>query len=226
MPKKKGAPVAPIIETPLGKQLRELIAASGMTVKDVALKAGLSQDGVRNLLIGKAQSPRAPTLQRIADALGVPSTALMQGFAGDQAVPPPVGLPPGWVEVPQVNPMDSDAASLLEVLVDGYWRMPESALASHRVQPADAVIVALNKKESAVHAAGTFWLVDQFTGILPPRRGGWALVRDPGYGHALIEYRRHGVGPESMVTVHDADGRKIDGQSMEVAGLLVGPLLG
>lgn len=226
MPRKKGAAIAEIVETPLGNQLRALIEASGLTVKDVAAKAGLSPDGVRNLLIGKATSPRATTLQRIADALGVPATRLMEGFAGDQAVPAPVALAPGWIEVPQVSPMDADAASLLELPTEGHWRMPEAALASRRRRPADIVVVSFSKRESPVHFADTYYLVDMEPGILPPRRGGWALVRDPGYGHALIEYRRHGVGPESMVTVHDADGREFDGQNLSVAGLVVAQLLG
>jgi transcriptional regulator with XRE-family HTH domain len=192
-----------------------------MSIREVADKAGLSPDGVRNLLIGKATSPRATTLQRIADALGVPGTRLMQGFATDEAVPAPAELPPGWVDVPQVSPMDVNAKSLLDVSPDGLWRMPEPALATFGVKPADAVIVRFAKRESPEHGPGSYFLVTVDPGILPPRRGGWVIVRDPGYGHALVEYRRSGDGLDRTFSTHDAEGKEVDRKKLDVAGLIV-----
>ena len=226
MPRKKGVPPAPSIETPLGTQLAKLLDEKGMTIREVADRAGLSADGVRNILTGKATSPRATTLQGIADALGVPGARLMLGFAGDEAVPAPVELPPGWVDVPQVSPMDTDAESLLELAAEGHWRMPEAALAARGVKAAEAVIARFSKTESSVHRAGDYYLVTTVPGILPPRRGGWVLVRDPGYGHALLEYRRSGGGLERTFSVHDAEGGEIDREKLDVAGLIVGPVLG
>lgn len=226
MPRRKGIPPHEPIETPLGLQLRKLIDESGMSIREVADRAGLSPDGVRNLLIGKATSPRATTLQRIADALGVPGTRLMQGFATEEAVPAPAELTPGWVDVPQVSAMDADAKSLFEIAPEGHWRMPEAALAARHVKAGDALIVRFGANESPTHRSGEFYLVTTSPGILPPRRGGWVLVRDPGYGHALVEYRRSGDGLERRFTIHDAEGKEIGGKKLDVAGLIVTPMLG
>lgn len=226
MPRTKGVAPIPPIETPLGRQLARLLEEKGMTIREVADRAGLSSDGVRNIMVGRATSPRATTLQGIADALGVPGSRLMLGFAGDEAVPAPVELPPGWVDVPQVSPMDVDAESLLNVAAEGHWRMPEVALVARSVKAAEAVIVRFSRTESPVHHAGEFYLVTTVPGILPPRRGGWVLVRDPGYGHALVEYRRSGDGLERTFAVYDAEGGEIDREKLDVAGLIVAPMLG
>ena len=226
MPRVKGKPPAPPIETPLGNEIRRLLDEKGMSVKELSDKAGLSADGVRNLLIGKATSPRATTLQAIADALGVPGTRLMQGFAGHEAVPAPAELPPGWVEVPQIAPLDADAESLLAVAPEGHWRLPEAALAARHVKADEAVIVRFSTNESPVHRAGDFYLVTTAPGILPPRRGGWVLVRDPGYGFALVEYRRSGDGLDRKFTIYDAEGKELAMKTLAVAGLIVGPMLG
>ena len=216
----------PTTETALGAQLERLIAERGTTARKIAEKAGLSTDAVRNLIKGRATSPRATTLQALADALGVPGTALMMGFATAEAVPAPVERPDGWVDVPQVAPFETDAPSLLDVPAEGYWRMPEAALVARHVQAADAVIVRFAANETPLHRAGDYYLVTTAPGILPPRRGGWAIVRDPGYGHALVEYRRTGEGLERRFTTHDADGKEVGGNKMAVTGMIVGAILG
>ena len=225
MPRVKGRPPTPPADTPLGVELRRLIEEKHTTVKDLATKAGLSADGIRNLIIGKATSPRATTLQALADALGVPGSRFMQGFATNEAVPVPKELPAGWVDVPQVCPLDVDADSLLTVAPEGHWRLPEAVLAAHHVRADKAVVVRFEKKESPVHGAGDHVLVDVEPGILPPRRGGWVIVRDPGYGHALVEYRRSGEGLDRTFTTHDADGRVMKGVKLAVADLIVGQML-
>ena len=226
MPRQKGVAPIPPIETPLGRQLARLLEEKGMTIREVADRAGLSSDGVRNIMVGRATSPRATTLQGIADALGVPGSRLMLGFAGDEAVPAPVELPSGWVDVPQISPMDVHAASLLEVSAEGHWRMPEAALIARGVEASEAVIVRFSRNESPVHHAGEFHLATISPGILPPRKGGWVLVRDPGYGHALVEYRKSGDGLERTFAVLNAEGGEIDREKIDVAGLIVGPMLG
>ena len=225
MPRVKGKPPTPPADTPLGTELRRLIEERHTTVKDLAAKAGLSADGIRNLIIGKATSPRATTLQALADALGVPGSRLMSGFATSEAVPTPKELPDGWVDVPQVCPLDVDAESLLVIPPEGHWRLPEAVLSARHVRPDQAVVVRFQKKESPVHGAGDYVLVDTDPGILPPRRGGWVVVRDPGYGHALVEYRRSGEGLDRTFTTHDADGKELKGAKLKVAGLVVGSML-
>ena len=213
-------------ETPLAAQLEKLIREKGTTARKVAEAAGLSTDAVRNLLKGRATSPRATTLQALADALGVPGAKLMSGFAGSEAVPAPLEKPAGWVDVPQVQPFDTDSASLLDVPAEGFWRLPEALLAARKVQAADAVVVRFAADESAMHRAGDYVLVDIKPGLLPPRRGGWVVLRDKGYGHALAEYRREGDGPDRRFSLHEVDGKEIDRSTAQVAGLIVARMLG
>ena len=213
-------------QTPLAAQLERLIAEKGTTAKRVAAAVGLSTDAVRNLLKGRATSPRATTLQALADALGVPGSALMAGFAGAEAVPAPVERPEGWVDVPQVTPFETDVPSLLDVPAEGYWRLPEALLAARGVSAADAVVIKFKEDESSVHRAGDYFLVDTRPGLAPPRRGGWVVLRDQGYGYALAEYRRDGDGLERRHTLHEVDGKEIDRATAQVAGRIVARMLG
>lgn len=213
-------------ETPLAVQLAKLIAAKGTTARKVAEQAGLSTDAVRNLLKGRATSPRATTLQALADALGVPGAMLMSGFATAEAVPAPIERPEGWVDIPQIVPFDVDAPSLLDVPAEGHWRLPEALLAARKVKASDAVVVRFAADESSVHRSGDYVLVDTDPGILPPRRGGWVILRDQGYGHALAEYRREGDGLERRFSLHEVDGKELDKSAVQVAGLIVARMLG
>ena len=213
-------------ETPLAAQLERLIREKGTTARKVAEAAGLSTDAVRNLLKGRATSPRATTLQALADALGVPGSALMAGFAGTEAVPAPVERPEGWVDVPQIVPFEADVASLLEVPVEGHWRLPEALLAARGLNAADAVVIRFKEDESSVHRAGDYFLVDTRPGLAPPRRGGWVVLRDQGYGYALAEYRRFVDGLERWYTLHEVDGKEIDRATAQVAGRIVARMLG
>lgn len=208
-------------ETPLAAQLARLISEKGTTARKIAEKAGLSTDAVRNLLKGRATSPRATTLQALADALGVPGSALMAGFAGVEAVPAPAERPEGWVDVPQVSPFDVDAPSLLDIPAEGFWRLPDALLVARKLKASDAVVVRFQADESPVHHSGEYVLVDAKPGIAPPRRGGWVIFRDPGYGYALAEYRREGDGLERRLSLHEVDGKELDRSAVQVAGLIV-----
>lgn len=208
-------------ETPLAAQLARLIREKGTTARKVAEAAGLSTDAVRNLLKGRAISPRATTLQALADALGVPGAMLMAGFAGTEAVPAPVERPEGWADVPQIAPFEVDAPSLLDVPAEGHWRLPEALLVARKLKVGEAAVVRLQADESSVYRAGDYVLVDTKPGIAPPRRGGWAILRDPGYGFALGEYRRDGDSLERRFSLHDVDGKELDRSAVEVAGFIV-----
>ena len=219
-------PIDTTAETPLAAQLARLISEKGTTARKVAAAAGLSTDAVRNLLKGRATSPRATTLQALADALGVPGAALMSGFATAEAVPAPAERPAGWVDVPQITPFEVDVATLLDVPAEGFWRLPEALLAARGVSAAEAVVVRFKEDESAVHRAGDYVLVDTRPSLGPPRRGGWVVLRDQGFGYALAEYRREGDGLERRHTLHEVDGKEIDRATARVAGRIVARMLG
>ncbi|GAC1340969.1 MAG: hypothetical protein NVSMB18_12110 [Acetobacteraceae bacterium] len=62
---------------PLARRIRSLLDERGTTARQISVKAGLSPDGIRNIMRGLAKSPQIHTLQAIADALEVPLDRLL-----------------------------------------------------------------------------------------------------------------------------------------------------
>lgn len=60
----------------IGKRIRTLRKAREMTVLQLAEKAGVHENTVRNAEYGRLESMQLRTLARIADALGVETVAL------------------------------------------------------------------------------------------------------------------------------------------------------
>ncbi len=210
----------------LGARLAGYMTSKGMSAADVAKIAGLSTDGVRNIATGRAPSPRAATIQAIAAALDINTTDLMQPptAGGQPAIRAPDDAPPGWVDVPQVDIFEMDAASLASLPPEGYWRMPESLLTARRVKPENAFIVRLQADESPAHRQGDYFLVDTAPMIGPPRRGGWVVVQMKSFGLMLAEYKRSTEGHWDF-TLQDGEGVEIEPEQVKLVGLLRGKML-
>ena len=58
-------------------RLKARMSAAGLNQRSLAIKAGLHQDRVRNILRGISRNPRADTVEALADALGVAATWLL-----------------------------------------------------------------------------------------------------------------------------------------------------
>ncbi|MCE6959287.1 helix-turn-helix domain-containing protein [Cereibacter sphaeroides] len=58
--------------------LERLISAHGTTRTALALKCGLSQSAIHDILAERAQSPKLDTVEKIADGLGVAAVDLLQ----------------------------------------------------------------------------------------------------------------------------------------------------
>lgn len=84
------APAATAAARPLGATIRESRKAAGLTLQQLADKAGVSISYLsqleRNLL-----TPSVSTLKRLADLLQIPAGELMFGSQGTGA-PPPIGI--------------------------------------------------------------------------------------------------------------------------------------
>lgn len=65
------------------ERLREALRESGLTQKDLAEKAGITEAAVSHYLKGD-RLPRAAVASRIANILGTSSDYLMSGTAGDK----------------------------------------------------------------------------------------------------------------------------------------------
>jgi transcriptional regulator with XRE-family HTH domain len=87
----------------LADRLARLLQERGLSPRAVSKMAGLSADAIRNISTGRAASPRVTTLQRLADALDVPLTALTVGFGSEEVADIP-GVPPRPLEPPPFLP--------------------------------------------------------------------------------------------------------------------------
>ncbi len=70
----------------LSERVRELRRAAGMSAKDLATKAGISAKALSEIENGHTANPSIQTLQGLADALGVPLTALKPRSKGEEVL--------------------------------------------------------------------------------------------------------------------------------------------
>ena len=66
--------------SPLGETIERLANRRHMTRCDLATAAELSGPSLHGILTGRTREPKASTIARIADALGVPATVLLDGM--------------------------------------------------------------------------------------------------------------------------------------------------
>lgn len=69
----------------LADRIRERLKATGKSASAVSLEAGLSRSAIRDILNGKAGSPRMDTLLKLAGPLGC-TVAFLSGHSDDPAV--------------------------------------------------------------------------------------------------------------------------------------------
>ena len=85
--------------TPLARRIKERMEKLGLNQRSAALKAGLKEDAIRNVLRGRSQSPRGKTLSAIAEALNWSIEELLgQGNLTNKPVPMTAVPVISWVE--------------------------------------------------------------------------------------------------------------------------------
>lgn len=77
-----------LAETRLQHGIRAALERAGRSAREVSLAAGLSESAIKNVLQGKARSPRLETLKAIADELGTTVEALSEGAIVNRAPHP------------------------------------------------------------------------------------------------------------------------------------------
>ncbi len=65
--------------SPLAQQIAGRMATAGLGQKALALKAGLNETAVRDILVGKSRHPRHDTVEKLAQALGCTLPELLTG---------------------------------------------------------------------------------------------------------------------------------------------------
>ena len=70
--------MARVVDTPLVRELLRLMEEQGLKPQELSKKAGLGLTYVRDLISGRAQSPVASKLVKVAHVLGVDPGALLR----------------------------------------------------------------------------------------------------------------------------------------------------
>jgi phage repressor protein C with HTH and peptisase S24 domain len=72
--------------SPLAREIARRMEAAGLGQKALALKAGLNETAVRDILVGKSRHPRHDTVEKLAGALGCAMAELL-GAAREAKAP-------------------------------------------------------------------------------------------------------------------------------------------
>lgn len=164
------------------ERLRELVAEVGPSARAISLRAGQGPTAIKDILSGRSRNPGVATLQRIAEALGVPLAELMDGDPAELTSTTNVKLAPRFLPVRyrvqaglwhDADTEDPPEQVLLAVLPDPrYSRYPqwlEKVLGD-----------SVNLKIPAGHYAH---VVDAIEMGYAPKTGDWVVVerrRDQG----------------------------------------------
>jgi transcriptional regulator with XRE-family HTH domain len=107
----------------LAKNLAALIRERGISGRELSRRADVSLDTARNIITGRSTSPRARTIQALADVLGVPLSAL---YGGE---PPPTYVAVQLAKAVTVQEMaPSASAALTEGDVAAEWSIPSDVV--------------------------------------------------------------------------------------------------
>lgn len=134
--------------------LRRLMAERGMSNVELGRRLGITGQAVSQWLAADGTTPRGKRLEKIAAALGVPLTALVDKTPGLSEAPASFegfqGPPAEYDRLPEV------AAALEEALADWNIRIPARAL-THHAQAALEEATRMDRRmpfeERARHAA-------------------------------------------------------------------------
>ena len=210
------------VDTPLNRAIVYHAKRNAFSVRALGEKAGMSGDGVRNILRGTSTSPRRSTLEALAAVLGVTLYDLTEGGrdlppVGSGAPAVPLGVPVGSRDTPYVTVVErggrpargSPAGPSLELLprVDD-WRIPRRLLAEWTGTPQDLLMLTVPAGWEPLAQAGDRLLVD--TGWKEPSPGLW--ITWDGWAHHLV--RLSASGPGKLT-----DGaREVQAGELEVSG--------
>ena len=178
----------------LSRRIKALMEQRGLSASALAREAGLGPSGVLDMLAGKITSPPLATVEKIAEALGVPTGTLIEGglpevVTSDGAEP---ATPHGDV-VYISDPLDRPEAldgltykikwpgsehaiyiTINDIIVNGHRRPFEVFINSKNMEHF-AWTVALTRMISAVFRRGgdVSFVVEELKAVFDPRGGAW-----------------------------------------------------
>ncbi len=182
------------VDASLPEKLKSLMEANDLNAKKLAEIAGLNATGVYDILSGKSASPKVSTIEKIADALGVATSALIE-----RETPEVVSLtgaepqtPHGdvvYISEPLDRPQQLEGqtyklkwpgsehaiyVTINDIILNGHRRPFEIFINSKNMEHF-AWTVALTRMISAVFRRGgdVSFVVEELKAVFDPRGGAW-----------------------------------------------------
>jgi transcriptional regulator with XRE-family HTH domain len=180
----------------IGKRVRELREARGLSQSEVARRAGITPSAVHFIESGRTKEPSASTVAAIARAIGVGVEEVFE----ESAVPLGEGLP-AWALTSDMNTFSQRVSRLS---VDDLKRLAENLISGERILTLEDLRLSREERDTrAMNFARVMVMDDEFQqrGVAPPPR-------------FTVAYRRHldGLAPPP-----DAESRRdTDHGSFEV----------
>lgn len=123
----------------LARRVRDYRFAKGWGPDELSSRAAISRTALYQIESGKTELPRAATLQRIAQALGVSMEVLLQDVASPEA------------QAPRARPIADTPARALTIERDGLeWAHNERTHAPQRAGGYDAAPAAMALAQSSI----------------------------------------------------------------------------
>ena len=224
-PRRTGAELdAAIVPGSLAERVLGLMRQRGLTAKALSIRAGLSSDGVRSILRGRIDSPRAQSLVQLAAALGVSVDDLTAStLALPEAVRAAAGAAADILEadVPEFDLRTRSGAVLDTEILRGNrrrsWRLPLDLL-EERGFPSSGLAVVRIAGGLAGYDPTDRILVD--TSARRPSAGAVLVVHEGGERHVLARIATGYVHPRGAMTWTDDTGASRPHQ--EIVGTVLG----
>ncbi|MGH6720204.1 MAG: XRE family transcriptional regulator [Alphaproteobacteria bacterium] len=171
--------------SPLAHEIAARMATAGLGQKALALKAGLNETAVRDILVGKSRHPRHDTVEKLAQALGCTVAELLGGGGAGRAHPAPA-----TDDFVLIGVYDVAAAAGEGIIIDGEYEAGKLAFRADWLRTVtrarEAELAAVTVRGDSMHptlADGDTILVDLTQrapladGIYVVRYGDYVLVK-------------------------------------------------
>ena len=215
---------AVIVPGSMAERVLSLMRERGLTAKALSRRAGLSSDGVRSILRGRVDSPRAQSLVQLAAALGVSVDDLTSTTI---ALPDAVRAASGAaVDILEVDVPEYDLRARSGAILDGEilkgarrrsWRLPLDLLEERGFPSTGLAVIRIAGGLEGYDPTDRI-LVD--TSARRPSAGATLVIHEGGERHTLVRIAGGYVHARGAMTFTDDTGASRLPQ--EIVGTVLG----
>lgn len=209
------------------RSVRRLMAETGAKSKPLAMKLGLGQTAIRDLLSPKAKSVSAPTMAAISNHFGVTHEALLDGTASTLILDEPQGFPVDDGETVEVTQLDLSFSMGPGTNIDDYIeetavRFDLDYIRAFTRTPPHRLRIARGVGESmwpTLASSDMVW-IDTTQTMLNQQDRIWAISL---YGAAAIKRLRM-IGDGKVMVISDnpaVDNQVVDAEDLRIGGRII-----